>query len=78
MQSEYFLQDGMNEAEILEIIKCGETGMVQFKLTFDNQDKVAAEMIAMSNAKGGMIIFGVEDKTGAVTGLDYGSLQTDY
>ena len=33
-------------------------------------------MIAMSNAKGGMIIFGVEDKTGKVMGLDYNSLQT--
>ena len=66
----------MNEAELLEIIKCGETGKVQFKRTFDNQDKIAAEMIAMSNAKGGMIIFGVDDKTGNAIGLDYSSLQT--
>jgi predicted HTH transcriptional regulator len=48
---------------------------VQFKRDFDNQEKIAAEMIAMSNAKGGMIIFGVEDKTGYIVGLDYVGLQ---
>ena len=66
----------MNTAELSDIIKSGETSRVQFKREFDNQEKVAAEMIAMSNAKGGMIIFGVEDKTGNVIGLDYGNLQT--
>ncbi|MDR2732162.1 MAG: putative DNA binding domain-containing protein, partial [Fibromonadaceae bacterium] len=57
------------------IIKSGETSKVQFKLEFDNQDKIASEIIAMSNSKGGMIIFGVEDKTGAIVGLDYSNLQ---
>jgi predicted HTH transcriptional regulator len=33
-------------------------------------------MIAMSNAKGGMILFGVEDKTGDLVGLDYANLQS--
>ena len=65
----------MNATELLDIIACGETSKVQFKREFDNQDKIAAEMIAMSNAKGGMIIFGVDDKTGNIAGLDYGSLQ---
>ena len=54
----------MNAIELLDIIKGGESSKVQFKREFDNQEKIAAEMIAMSNAKGGMIIFGVEDKTG--------------
>ena len=65
----------MNAAELLDIVKSGETSRVQFKREFDNQEKIAAEMIAMSNAKGGMIIFGVEDKTGDIAGLDYGRLQ---
>jgi len=65
----------MNATDLLDIAKSGETSRVQFKREFDNQDRVAAEMIAMSNAKGGMIIFGIEDKTGIVAGLDYGSLQ---
>jgi len=66
----------MNTAELSDIINSGETSKVQFKREYDNQDKIAAEMIAMSNTKGGMIIFGVEDKTGNVIGLDYSSLQT--
>jgi len=65
----------MNAIELLDIINSGETSKVQFKREFGNQDKIAAEMIAMSNAKGGIIIFGVEDKTGIIVGLDYNSLQ---
>ena len=65
----------MNPTELLDIIKSGETSKVQFKREFDNQEKIAAEIIAFSNAKGGMIIFGVEDKTGTITGLDYAGLQ---
>ncbi|MDR2584284.1 MAG: putative DNA binding domain-containing protein [Fibromonadaceae bacterium] len=65
----------MNAIELLDIISTGETSKVQFKREFDNQDKIAAEMIAMSNSKGGIIIFGVEDKTGVIVGLDYNSLQ---
>lgn len=66
----------MNETELLDIIKCGETSSVQFKREFDNQDKIAAEIIAMANTKGGMIIFGIEDKTGSIVGLDYANLQS--
>ena len=56
----------MNATELLDIVKSGESSKVQFKREFDNQEKIAAEMIAMSNAKGGMIVFGVEDKTGNI------------
>jgi len=66
----------MNAVELQDIIRSGETSRVQFKREFDNQDKIAAEMIAMSNAKGGIIVFGVEDKTGVVVGLDYANLQS--
>ena len=66
----------MDSMELLDLIKSGETSRVQFKREFDNQEKIAAEIIAMSNFKGGMIIFGVEDKTGDVVGLDYASLQS--
>ena len=66
----------MKTNELLDTIKCGETSKVQFKQKFDNQEKIAAEIIAMSNAKGGIIVFGVEDKTGNVVGLDYANLQS--
>ena len=65
----------MNSKELQLIIKCGETSTVQFKERFSNQDSIAAEMVAMSNARGGMILFGIRDKTGEVTGLSYQEIQ---
>ncbi len=41
---------------------CGETSKVQFKEKFTSQKEIAKEMIAFANTKGGMILFGVEDK----------------
>ncbi len=65
----------METNTLSDIIHSGETSRVQFKRELDNHDKVAAEIIAMSNSKGGMIIFGVEDKTGKIAGLSYEALQ---
>lgn len=42
----------MDSKELQLIIKCGETSTVQFKECFPNQDSIAAEMVAMSNARG--------------------------
>lgn len=66
----------MNAIELLDIISSGETGRVQFKREIDNDNSIAAELIALSNSKGGIILFGVEDKTGKVVGLDYQQLQS--
>ncbi len=65
----------MDVLELLNIINAGETSRVQFKEKLDNSDSIAAEMIAMSNSKGGMILFGIRDKTGEIIGLDYQQLQ---
>lgn len=65
----------MDTLELLSIIGRGETSKVQFKELLDSETSIAAEMIAMSNSKGGIIIFGVKDKTGEITGLDYEQLQ---
>lgn len=65
----------MDVLELLNIINAGETSRVQFKEKLDNPDSIAAEMIAMSNSKGGMILFGIRDKTGEIIGLDYQQLQ---
>jgi len=66
----------MNTIELLDIISSGETSKVQFKRELGHKDQIASEMIAMSNAKGGIIIFGIEDKTGDIVGLDYGTIQS--
>jgi predicted HTH transcriptional regulator len=65
----------MNIKELNEIVRLGETSKVQFKRELDNPDKIATEIIAMANARGGMIIFGIEDKSGNIIGLDYAKIQ---
>ena len=65
----------MDSKELQQIVACGETSTVQFKEHFSNQDSIAAEMVAMSNACGGMILFGIKDKTGEITGLPYPEIQ---
>ena len=67
----------MNAIELLDIISTGETSKVQFKREIDSNDSIAAEMIAFSNSRGGKIFFGVEDKTGKITGLSIKQLH-DY
>jgi len=59
----------MNVLELLDTIQCGETSTVQFKEKMTSNDSFAAEMIAMSNALGGMILLGIQDKTGDIKGL---------
>ena len=65
----------MKAKELLDIVSAGETSKVQFKQEMDD-DKLAAEMIAMSNSKGGIILVGVKDKTGEILGLTYEQLQS--
>jgi len=65
----------MNTEELLKTISCGETSTVQFKREFGNPEQIAAEIIAFANVKGGTIIFGIEDKTGEIVGMDSAALQ---
>jgi len=65
----------MTSEELVEIVKEGETSRVQFKLELDD-DKIATEIIALANTKGGIILIGVQDKTGEIIGLNYEQLQS--
>ncbi len=65
----------MNAIELLDIINTGETSKVQFKEKMTHPDSIAAEMAAFSNTMGGMIFFGVKDKTGEIMGLSYEEIQ---
>ena len=65
----------MTETEFKDICLCGETTRVQFKCVFTSQKEMAKEMIAFANSRGGMFLFGVEDKTGELIGLTYEQLQ---
>jgi len=61
----------MGSSEVLEIIGRGESSKVQFKERMPHIDSMAYELIAFSNSEGGMIIFGVNDKTGELNGLNF-------
>jgi predicted HTH transcriptional regulator len=61
----------MNADEIIKLINLGETSMVQFKERMPHVDSLTAELIAFSNSKGGVIIFGVNNKTGELNGLSF-------
>ena len=59
----------MEELEIKVMIGKGETSTVQFKRNVTNEQSIAQEMVAFSNAKGGTILIGVDDKTWEIIGL---------
>lgn len=47
--------------ELYKIIEDGESSTVEFKRKFSSPEKIAKEMIAFANSKGGYILFGVDD-----------------
>ena len=51
----------MRFRELLELIEEGESIQCEFKRKFSSQEKIAREMIAFANTKGGIILFGVDD-----------------
>lgn len=65
----------MTKTELKDLIKKGETTTVQFKSTFKTAEDVANELVAFSNSRGGLLIIGVEDKTGDALGLSYKEIQ---
>ena len=69
------LLNQMTAQEILDLIQGGETSRVQFKERLPHNDSFAQEVIAFSNSKGGIIIIGVNDKTGELNGLTFSEIQ---
>lgn len=65
----------MTANEIKKLCALGENSRVQFKLRLENPSKIAPELVAFANCKGGIIIIGVEDKTGQLIGLTYEQAQ---
>lgn len=65
----------MNSNELPDLIANGETTKVQFKVDVNNVISIAQEMVAFSNTKGGLILIGVDDKTGNIEGLAFQEIQ---
>lgn len=65
----------MTEQELIELCSLGESTTVQYKLDFTTPKQVAEELVAFANTRGGIIVFGAEDKTGKLVGLTYEQVQ---
>ncbi|MBR4483534.1 MAG: ATP-binding protein, partial [Paludibacteraceae bacterium] len=67
----------MTKEDILKLRDSAEQTRVQFKerVSSDNKYDVSCEMTAMSNTHGGLIVVGVNDKTGNVNPLSYQEVQ---
>ena len=50
-------------------IQNGEDSYTQFKVNMTNSDKLAEELVAFSNARGGLLIIGVDDN-GVIIGIE--------
>ena len=59
----------MNAIELIDIINAGENSKVEFKQSEIHQDSLLHEIVAFANTEGGMIIFGVQDKSSEIIGL---------
>ena len=58
----------MKQSDLIEKISNGEDSYTQFKENITNTDKLAEELVAFSNAKGGLLILGVKDDS-SIKGL---------
>jgi predicted HTH transcriptional regulator len=56
----------MKKREILELIEVGENLRCEFKRKIPSNDKIAKEMIAFANTRGGVILIGVDDNKNIV------------
>ena len=67
----------MTKEDILRLRDTAEQTRVQFKerVTRDNKYDVSCEMTAQSNSRGGMIVVGIDDKTGRINPLSFVEVQ---
>ncbi len=59
----------MKTKELKEIISKGENLNTEFKQRFSTHNKIAKEIIAFANTKGGVLLFGVDDD-GSIYGVE--------
>jgi ATP-dependent DNA helicase RecG len=59
----------LKQADLNKLIKCSETGTLEFKTSFDKE--VLETSVAFANTKGGIILAGVSDK-GEIKGIQIG------
>jgi len=65
----------MTEQELLQMRDLAEAGKVQFKERANDRYDIGCEMVAFSNSRGGRLVIGINDKSGAINALSYVELQ---
>ncbi len=56
----------MRRKDLLDFIEEGESLHIEFKRKFSSPEKIAREVIAFANTKGGFLIFGIDDDKSVV------------
>jgi len=60
----------MTWQDILDLLEQGEGQSVEFEKNIPSEDDIAREIVAFSNADGGKIIYGIDDKNKHLVGID--------
>lgn len=66
----------MNLIEFNDILEKGENSYIEFKRKVSTFEKIAKEVIAFANTKGGMILFGIDDD-GKIYGVESEKAEID-
>jgi len=66
----------MTARRLRGIIELGETDTVEFKRKFSGYEKIAKEMIALANTRGGWLVIGVDDD-GRIIGVESEKSEVD-
>ena len=64
----------MTKTELLELIKNGENSGIEFKRDTEEPQKLAKELVAFANLRGGRVILGIDDD-GSVVGITRDGLE---
>ena len=56
----------MTTEELLKLKEQGEENKIQFKERITDRYDIGCELVALSNAHGGKLIIGINDKTGTM------------
>jgi ATP-dependent DNA helicase RecG len=59
----------LDRTDLLNLVRGGEDTHLEFKIRLVNTEKITAEIVAMANAGGGAVLFGVNDQR-RIEGLD--------
>jgi len=63
------MEKAMNRHQLKELIDEGESAMMEFKRKFTSPEKMAKEIMAFANTKGGFLLVGVDDD-GSIVGVE--------